>query len=180
MRDYLYIPLGGNRKGRVRTYINLFLVMLIGGLWHGANLKFVLWGALHGLYLVIDKLFKSIFGKNERLRPLKIFLTFNVVAFTWIVFRADSLTTANEILNQIFTNFNAIHIGEYLVAYWQIVAVMVATYIIHWLPDGWKNWYRGRFVVMPMWLQVALTVVTVFVLVQFSQSGLQPFIYFQF
>lgn len=180
LRDYLYIPLGGNRKGRVRTYVNLFLVMLIGGLWHGANLKFVIWGALHGLYLVVDKLFKSIFGTNSRLRPLKIFLTFNVVAFTWIVFRADSLATAHDILNQIFTAFNANHIGEYLAAYWQIIAVMVAAYVIHWLPNGLKNWYRGQFAIMPMWLQLAVTVVAVFVLVQFSQSGLQPFIYFQF
>ena len=180
LRDYLYIPLGGNRKGRIRTYVNLFVVMLIGGLWHGANLKFVIWGALHGLYLVIDKLFKSIFGTNGRLKPLKIFLTFNVVAFTWIVFRADSLATAHEILNQIFTNFQANHILQFIEAYWQIIAVMVGAYIIHWLPNSFKNWYRGQFAVMPMWLQVAVTVVAVFVLVQFSASGLQPFIYFQF
>lgn len=180
LRDYLYIPLGGNRKGKIRTYVNLFLVMLIGGLWHGANLKFVLWGALHGIYLIIDKLFKPIFHNPDKFKIIKIFLTFNIVAFTWIVFRADSLTDAQLIIKQIFTDFKFAYIGEYINAYWQIFAVMIVAYIFHWLPQNIKNWYRGQFLIMPMWMQIAVTVVVIFVLVQFSISGLQPFIYFQF
>ncbi len=180
LRDYLYIPLGGNRKGRLRTYINLFLVMLIGGLWHGANIKFVVWGALHGIYLIIDKAFIQLFGKNGKLPILKVFATFNIVAFTWIVFRADSMQSASDIISQIFTNFKGGYIFEYINAYWQILAVMAGAYIIHWLPERFKNWYRGQFAVIPMWLQIAVTVAVVFVLVQFSTSGLQPFIYFQF
>lgn len=180
LRDYLYIPLGGNRKGTVRTYINLFLVMVIGGLWHGANIKFIVWGALHGIYLIIDKIFKSAFGQLRTLKPLRIFLTFNIVAFTWIAFRANSMDDASNIINQIFTNFKAEHILEYINAYWQIFAVMIGTYIIHWLPERFKNWYRGKFAIMPIWLQLTISAVAVFILVQFSTSGLQPFIYFQF
>lgn len=180
LRDYLYIPLGGNRKGKVRTYVNLFLVMTIGGLWHGANIKFVIWGMLHGIYLIIDKIFTSLFGKFGKLKALRTLITFNIVAFTWIAFRADSMNDAISIINQIFTNFNSEHILEYLNAYWQILAVMAIAYIIHWLPERFKNWYRGQFAIMPMWLQIITTTVIVFVLVQFSTSGLQPFIYFQF
>lgn len=180
LRDYLYIPLGGNRKGKVRTYVNLFLVMTIGGLWHGANIKFVIWGMLHGIYLIIDKIFTSLFGKFGKLKALRTLITFNIVAFTWIAFRADSMNDAISIINQIFTNFKSEHILEYLNAYWQILAVMAIAYIIHWLPERFKNWYRGQFAIMPMWLQIIATTLIVFVLVQFCTSGLQPFIYFQF
>jgi len=180
LRDYLYIPLGGNRQGKVRTYVNLFVVMLIGGLWHGANLKFIVWGALHGLYLIIDKLFKALFGQSDKLKFIKIILTFHIVAFTWIVFRADSLTDTKLIISQIFSNFKIGFIAQYITAYWPIFAVMALAYVVHWLPQNVKNWYRGQFSVMPMWMQITITVVVIFILVQFSTSDLHPFIYFQF
>ena len=89
LKDYLYIPLGGNRKGKIRTYLNLFLTMLLGGLWHGANLRFVIWGALHGFYLAAHKLWLTLFPKpKHRLRPLRVFITFHLVTFTWMAFPA--------------------------------------------------------------------------------------------
>src|SRR4029079_18157327 len=101
LRDYLYIPLGGNRKGRRRTYVNLLLTMLIGGLWHGANWTFVIWGALHGLGLVVVRLWQSTHGTAKTAgvwRYVNIFVTFNFVAFAWIFFRAPSLEIAGQIL----------------------------------------------------------------------------------
>ncbi|WPV64466.1 MBOAT family O-acyltransferase [Chitinophaga sp. LS1] len=101
LRDYLYIPLGGNRKGTVRTYINLFITMLLGGLWHGASYNFIIWGALHGIYLIIQRLFKF---KLPGL--IAIFITFGITTLTWIFFRAQTLHDAMYILQRIFTLHN--------------------------------------------------------------------------
>lgn len=99
LRDYLYIALGGNRKGTAQRYSNLFITMLLGGLWHGAGWTFVLWGALHGLYLIINHGWRSLLG--QRLRQPGIFLriiytaiTFVAVVIAWVLFRAESLTGA--------------------------------------------------------------------------------------
>ncbi|MBO9645285.1 MBOAT family protein [Pseudacidovorax intermedius] len=98
LRDYLYIPLGGNRKGEARRYLNLFLTMLLGGLWHGAAWTFVLWGALHGIYLTINHLWNAKVRRNRPpsrwTLPLRWLLTFLCVMVAWVVFRADSMTTA--------------------------------------------------------------------------------------
>jgi alginate O-acetyltransferase complex protein AlgI len=97
LRDYVYIPLGGNRSGRFRTYANLMTTMLLGGLWHGANWTFVLWGALHGVYLAIHKFWLEERGESKKLTSsfpvqlLKMVATFCLVAVAWVFFRADSL-----------------------------------------------------------------------------------------
>jgi D-alanyl-lipoteichoic acid acyltransferase DltB (MBOAT superfamily) len=111
LRDYLYIPLGGNRKGTRRTYINLMLTMLLGGLWHGAALTFIIWGGLHGLYLAVHKAVtgKTVNSKERDMqrsgisRFLGIVITFNLVCFAWIFFRADTLGTALTYIGGIFT-----------------------------------------------------------------------------
>jgi D-alanyl-lipoteichoic acid acyltransferase DltB (MBOAT superfamily) len=100
LRDYLYIPLGGNRKGKIRRYVNLFVTMLLGGLWHGAGWTFVIWGALHGFYLIVNHgwdVFKSRFGfaasSNAWKWPARL-LTFLAVVFAWVFFRAENFNTA--------------------------------------------------------------------------------------
>ncbi|MGD9992958.1 MAG: MBOAT family protein [Salinivirgaceae bacterium] len=181
LKDYLYIPLGGNRKGKIRTYLNLFLTMLLGGLWHGANLRFVIWGALHGFYLAAHKLWLTLFPKpKHRLRPLRVFITFHLVTFTWMAFRARSMEAVQHMFNQMFHNFKAAFIPEMLLAYRLVFVLMLLAFAIHWLPEKWKNWYRGVFVLMPVYLKILLTLLAVFVLAQFSAADLQPFIYFQF
>lgn len=100
LRDYLYIPLGGNRLGRARRYLNLFLTMLLGGLWHGANWTFVIWGALHGSYLIINHGWSAL---RERLglpalpAPLALAITLLAVVLAWVPFRADNLSTTLDI-----------------------------------------------------------------------------------
>src|SRR5262249_14596398 len=94
LRDYLYIPLGGNRKGARRTYVNLLTVMVLGGLWHGASWNFVIWGGIHGLMLAFERaqgkgsIYKRLAG------PLKTAITFTIVCFAWVFFRAETLPRA--------------------------------------------------------------------------------------
>ncbi len=94
LRDYLYIPLGGNRKGPSRTYVNLMTVMVIGGLWHGASWTFLVWGAVHGLMLALERWSgkRPLYGPLPR--PVRVFLTFIILLITWVFFRADNFTTA--------------------------------------------------------------------------------------
>ena len=110
LKDYLYIPLGGSRKGRIRTGINLMITMVLGGLWHGAALRFVLWGGLHGGALIINKIWQRIFSGAKRqtlaARLAGIFVTFNFVTFAWILFRAESMDNATLMLSQIFNSFS--------------------------------------------------------------------------
>ena len=111
LQEYLYYPLGGNRKGSFRTYVNLFLTMLIGGLWHGAAWTFVVWGALHGLALVIHKLFmqwkQNRLGDKKATTPLwnkiSMTMTYAFIAFCWIFFRASNFENAANILKAVFT-----------------------------------------------------------------------------
>jgi alginate O-acetyltransferase complex protein AlgI len=107
IRDYVYIPLGGNRNGNIRTYVNLIGAMTICGLWHGAGLNFIIWGAYNGSILAIERLTKdSSFTARYRLLPdtLRIFITFNIVCFGWLLFRSENLAAFNLYLTAIFQN----------------------------------------------------------------------------
>lgn len=98
---YVYIPLGGSRRGKYRTYFNMMVVFLVSGLWHGANWTFVLWGALHGIFAVITRHWRSFF---EKLHPaLNWLLTFGFVNMTWVLFRADSIEAAVQLLRQMWS-----------------------------------------------------------------------------
>ena len=101
MKDYLYIPLGGNRKPRLRTYLNLWIVFLLSGVWHGASWNFIFWGAFHGLFLSIDKLFWQKISKKIP-EFINIAFTFFLVLISWIFFRADNLTEAVKFLSIMF------------------------------------------------------------------------------
>ena len=96
LRDYLYIPLGGNRKGKIRRYINLLITMLLGGLWHGAGWTFVLWGGLHGIYLVINHQWRQLNLKIPSI--LSWLITFLAVVFSWVLFRASNFQDAISLL----------------------------------------------------------------------------------
>lgn len=110
LRTYIYFPLGGNRKGKIRTYINLFVVFLISGIWHGANYTFIIWGMLHGAVMIFERAFK---GKIEKLHPaLSWLLTFSFINFTWIIFRAENIGQAVLFIKQILKfKFTALSAG---------------------------------------------------------------------
>ncbi|WP_338105755.1 MBOAT family O-acyltransferase [Psychroserpens algicola] len=113
-RDYVYIPLGGSRKGKYRTYANLFIVFLVSGLWHGAALNFIIWGAIHGVIIVLEKatykLRKKVFAKlnldkdNFSNQLFFSLITFSIVVFAWIFFRADTFKTASTLIKNSFNN----------------------------------------------------------------------------
>lgn len=108
LQDYLYISLGGNRKGKVRTYINLILTMVIGGIWHGANWTYIIWGLLHGLALAVHKGWMALTGSSKKQHStisniVSIVLTFLFTTFCWIFFRAESMTQAMLIIKRIFS-----------------------------------------------------------------------------
>ena len=101
LRDYLYVPLGGNRGGTVNTYRNLFLTMLLGGLWHGANWTFLIWGAWHGMWLAIERLF-GVNAAPKVINPLKWAFTFLLVMLGWVIFRAENLDVAWRMYSAMF------------------------------------------------------------------------------
>ncbi|MGF1534379.1 MAG: MBOAT family O-acyltransferase [Bernardetiaceae bacterium] len=184
LRDYLYIPLGGNRQGRMRTYINLALTMLLGGLWHGAAWRFVIWGALHGVALAIHKIWKETIPQQKTAttnstfsRIVSIFVTFHFVAFCWIFFRASSLQAVGDILAQIGTNFRFDQIATITAGYSDIYAVMLLGFVLHWLPQSWKDYGEATFAELPDFAKALA--ITLILLLMF-QIETTPFIYFAF
>lgn len=188
LRDYLYISLGGNRKGKGRTYLNLLLTMLLGGLWHGAALRFVVWGALHGAALALHKMWLAvvpgakIFGKdmNPVMRLLGIVFTFHLVCLGWLVFRADSMQSAGLMLHQIFSAFNSELIPQVVAGYSGAFLLIAIGYLLHAVPDRGDHWLRGVITRAPMGLQVGMLVCMIWLVMQIKSSDIQPFIYFQF
>lgn len=109
LRDYLYISMGGNRRGLVRTYVNLAATMLLGGLWHGASWNFVVWGGLHGFFLIVERALKSLLGEVRAFRLTIVrfaagAVTFMLVSVTWVFFRASTLSGAMRLLNTMFAD----------------------------------------------------------------------------
>jgi len=184
LKDYLYIPLGGNRKGKIRTNINLLVTMVLGGLWHGASLRFLFWGLLHGIGLIINKLWHSVFGdrlSRSRIgRAIAVFITFQFVSFCWIFFRASDIDSAKMMLTQMFENFSP---GSYLTvlqAYSSVFLLMFVGYIIHFLPEKIKESYRGLFIRIPLTGQFFVIMLIAILLYQMRTPDVMPFIYFRF
>jgi alginate O-acetyltransferase complex protein AlgI len=178
LRDYLYIPLGGNKKGITRTYVNLMLTMLLGGLWHGAAWTFVAWGALHGIYLAVERMLKSRI--QIRITPFNGFflalLTYFFVNITWVFFRADDFGTAAQMLGSMFF----IHGGEPLLQQLDIAKtfiVIALLFIVHWrMRDTTVMEVAGK----TNWLIIGVLWAVMLFLLVISQASGEQFIYFQF
>jgi alginate O-acetyltransferase complex protein AlgI len=179
LRDYLYIPLGGNRGGSVRTYVNLLLTMLLGGLWHGASWTFVAWGGLHGAALAVTRALRSRFEPSRNGPLLRsavaAFLTFHFVCFCWIFFRAETFRTAWSVLSQLGTlttfvpNLHA-----------PVVVVLAVGLLSHWMPEQWYGAARGGYQRLPGLAQAAVLFVVTLVLREMASADAVPFVYFQF
>ena len=188
LRDYLYISLGGNRKGRIRTYGNLLLTMLLGGLWHGAAVRFILWGGLHGAALALHKLWMALVPGAKATgaqmhwwsRAAGMLLTFNIVCLGWLMFRAESMQTVSLMLHQIFENFNAAMIPQVVTGYAAVFALIAAGYILHLLPSAVDAVAQRIVVHAPLVLQVLMAAAMIWCVMQIKSSDIQPFIYFQF
>jgi D-alanyl-lipoteichoic acid acyltransferase DltB (MBOAT superfamily) len=257
LKDYLYIPLGGNKKAtwvsylfvpfiifflaglidyyfdiesnlfgthfefgfwvlciifmllflflmlfeRVRTFmntdINLLITMLLGGLWHGASMKFIIWGGLNGIALVIYKYWKRVSPYEKSNFFLthfwKIFFTFNFITFTRIFFRATDMENANFIIGKIWNNFGLFTSDEagishfntgawslLFTSYAVVLIIMAVAYFIHWLPTKTKDSIQNSFIKLPMSMQMIVTVLAGFLIYQAVSADFTPFIYFQF
>ena len=182
LRDYLYIPLGGNRKGPGRTYVNLMITMLLGGLWHGASWTFVVWGGLHGAYLAVERFLVARLGhqgvwRKWFARVLLALLTYFLVNITWVFFRAQDFATAWRMIDTMLT-FEMD--GDKVLSFFQItsvVSIITAMLCTHW-------WMRHRALAnvaaaAPKWLLGTLWGVLIY-LILITQGGSDAFIYFQF
>ena len=182
LKDYLYIALGGNRKGKARQYINLMLTMLIGGLWHGASWKFVFWGGVHGGVLAIEKFISSVvrIPKNRFTSILGMIITFHIVCFCWIYFRAPSFESAVSVLKQIFTSFNGQIAQQVIFGYKAVFALFIIGYVIHFLPKQIKVYSEKLITKSGIIIQALVLVLVIWVIIQVKTAEIQPFIYFQF
>ena len=200
LRDYLYIPLGGNRQGRGRRYLNLFVTMLLGGLWHGASWTFMLWGGLHGLYLTINHAFRHLTKDvtvtpawRLPLRGLSVLQTFAATSLAWIVFRAETLASARNVAGGL------VGLGDSAVVSFSPLAAITLVLlfvIVWWMPNSMEIMWRHqpalpspyeRDPVMPAsrlsWQPTRLQAVIyglICIIAILALSNLKPFIYFQF
>jgi alginate O-acetyltransferase complex protein AlgI len=179
LRDYLYIPLGGNRKGARRTYFNLAIVMLLGGLWHGAAWNFVVWGALHGLLLAAERAHGKTSLYDAWPPVLRRAATFLIVMFTWVFFRSPDLASAVRFLGMMFGTVSVPDNAAFLkgIVYQPYyVLTMLGAAIITWsAPQTW-DWSRqigaGKALVIILLLAVSIMVL--------ATQAYNPFIYFIF
>ena len=197
LKDYLYISMGGNRHGKLRQYFNLLMTMLLGGLWHGASLNFVLWGGLHGIFLCIDKMWHAICPALSPLRylPSKAnpcpkknwfvvlvggLLTFHLVAACWVLFRASSFGVAEQVFHQIFYKFQPQIFLQWCESYSAVGLLMLLGYLLHFMPQSLSDKAKSFVSLCPLPVKALLIVLLIFIVIQIKSSDVQPFIYFQF
>ena len=186
LRDYLYISMGGNRRGKLRTYFNLFMTMLLGGLWHGASWNFVFWGAIHGIALALHKFWRSLLGRDKHYqsrgirRVLGILLTFHLVCLCWIFFRNADFQNSMDMLGQIFTTFRPQLFPQLVEGYWEVFALMALGYLLHFVPDSWERACTKTVIRLPLLGKAVLMLAVIYLVIQMKSSEIQPFIYFQF
>lgn len=183
LRDYVYIPLGGNRKGVFRTYLNNFLTMLIGGLWHGAAWKFVFWGAMHGVGLAVHKACKPVLKKipdNFATDFLFWLMTFVYVSLLWVFFRAADFQASVTIIESLFTGWDLREFPEFCTerAAWCIM--MAALIVMHFVPQRWADYVQDVFIRAPWIIKLIVFLCAVQLVISFMSAEVQPFIYFQF
>ncbi len=202
LRDYLYIPLGGNRSGTVRTYINLMITMLLGGLWHGANWTFVVWGALHGFYLWVEKLIADVrkdparsitvtpmgdvgvlgpvpeILKKKNVRNFILaLLTFLLINVTWVFFRAPDFGSAWKLLSAMFFPFKDAAVLLTTLSIIKVSVIVTGMIIFHWLMRNTRVLVVAEK--LPWWLLGVIWSVLLLLLI-WSQESSSSFIYFQF
>ena len=182
-RDYVYIPLGGNRCSHARTYFNNIITMLVAGLWHGSTWMFVLWGGIHGLGLVIHKAFKPWLNRlpdSRWINGISIVLTFLFVAIAWVFFRSESVASATLLLSRSVTDFDIVYLFPFVKArpWWCVLTIIpLVTQAV-----GHRGFLRlqARFILLPWIVKLLLFLLAVQVILQFQTSNVQPFIYYQF
>lgn len=199
-RDYLYIPLGGNRKGQLRKYINLIIVFAISGLWHGASVAFIVWGLLHGLYQILEYVVAAVVNKLKLdcnitqpkiVQVIKILLTFALCCFAWLFFRAGSISASKQLLLEMINNFSLNHFRERsmfgLGVSKEYFCVLALAIIVLAIVDYYKYHYDNvtkLFFGKKWFVRVSLEILMIVAILLFGCYGelydVHQFIYFQF
>jgi alginate O-acetyltransferase complex protein AlgI len=179
LRDYLYIPLGGNRKGKLRTYGNLMVVMLLGGLWHGAAWNFVIWGGIHGVWLAFERMQGKDSFYRHLPRPFRVLTTFLIVCIAWVFFRAANLSRALTYLGSMFGMIRSratagLAAGVIYDPYYATM-LAVAVFVAFFAPQSWDwtrhiNWWKAVLILAGLWMALLLL----------ESQTYNPFIYFIF
>jgi D-alanyl-lipoteichoic acid acyltransferase DltB (MBOAT superfamily) len=168
----------------MKQWLFLFLTMLIGGFWHGADWKFIFWGAMHGIGLLVHKIFSKWYKKQGLRHPifavLSWVLTFHFVAFLWIFFRVDSFHTATVSIQRIILHMDLAYLPHFYRANSLIVYLLIAGYASHFIPDRLKEKALNTYHLMPLVAKAAILLLIVQVILQVQGENVQPFIYFQF
>ena len=198
-RDYLYIPLGGNKVKVPRYLLNLFITFLVSGLWHGASWTFVIWGAIHGIYIIIEKLIEK-YGNNmirkaaEKrsnliIRIIGIILTFSLVTFSWIFFRANNISDALYIVKNLFYNFNGWFNVEYIkntvssidLKSYEFLKVLIAISVLFIVELIQRKTSIIKFInLKPIVVRWGIYIFFIIAMLFFKSFQNQQFIYFQF
>ena len=180
-RDYLYIPLGGNRKGTLRMYANNFITMLVAGLWHGASWMFVIWGALHGFGLCVHKFFSrqlritipsTLWGNT-----LSWLITYVYVCFAWSFFRSQSLTQLGTMYEKIVADFSWAYLSPFVYARPLWTVCLLGAMLTYLIPERTYTRLQLRFITLPWLAKFLLFIVCVQLAIEVAQEDVQPFIY---
>ncbi len=182
LRDYLYIPLGGNRNGSFQTFRNLFLVMLLGGLWHGAAWNFVLWGAFHGMLLIVYKLFEkprssAASSPNSLISFFQTVFFFHLVCLGWLFFRAKSLPQIGMMLKSLFFNFHFFELFQF--PGWERMTVLIGLLMAAQILQFQKGDLLALRRIHPV-LKWTVYALIFHLMLDFGSGAAQQFIYFQF
>lgn len=185
LRDYLYISLGGNRRGRFRRYVNLFVTMLLGGLWHGASFNFIIWGAYHGFLLIIYQIVEGILVPlrrfdNRVFKVISVLVTLILVTTGWVPFRSANLPDTAFILNKMYLHWdNSFDVSQLenmdLTFIWSLLGLVVISHFAHFFLSDRAVILKRRF-----WFRALRLGLFGFLVYQFSYRGVVPFVYFQF
>jgi D-alanyl-lipoteichoic acid acyltransferase DltB (MBOAT superfamily) len=174
LRDYLYFPLGANRRGEIYGYRNLMITMLLGGLWHGASWNFVIWGGYHGLLLCAERLTGLARWKSATFYPLRAIVTFGLVLIGWVYFRAATLRDSAFVVRQMFSGGG----GSCLVPAW--LTILMAFCVLLAALEEKRSWF-GKLAVGPAWAYAGATALLLLSVELIGVTDVAvPFVYFQF
>lgn len=187
LMDYVYIPLGGNRKGKPRQYFNLMTTMLIGGLWHGAAWNYIVWGGVHGVALILHKMTKKpldaiLPSENKVVKFVSWLVTFIFIVVTMTIFGAgaDSLETAWIVIKKSFTEFDIAYLPPFFQARQTWCYLIIIIFALHFVPTRVYERVSQWFVKSNWLAKFFVFVIVVQLVIQFSTAEVQPFIYNQF
>lgn len=183
-RDYVYIPLGGNRKGELKTYRNTFITMIVAGLWHGASGMFVLWGILHGIGLTIHKFFQNRgFSKVHNTIYVKAIcwtITFTYISVAWVFFRSQDLSTAFSIIGKITIDLHFVDVQNFINTRLLWIMLLAVSLELHSIRQSDYKWLQQKFISLPWLAKLMIFLLVLQLVINFSQNSVQPFIYTRF